>query len=173
MRQTFVRNGMIRSFDVVGGKVNTCEGGVFNPTLEQFHAAGWQDYVAPEPTLEDVKAGKIAQLEQYDASEAVNEFFLGNLSMWLDKATRVGLMLRFSSEEAAGIEVTTLWYGSDSFALPVQQAMAMLSAVEIYASAAYDCTASHRAAILNLSTKEDVEAYDFTTGYPEKLTFQI
>lgn len=53
MRQAFVKNGQIRSFEVQDGKViATLEiGGVWvsNPTLEAFYADGWQDYTPPAP----------------------------------------------------------------------------------------------------------------------------
>ena len=34
-------------------------------------------------------------------------------------------------------------------------------------------TEEHKIAISNLSTIEDVENYDYTTGYPEKLRFEV
>jgi hypothetical protein len=48
---------------------------------------------------------------------------------------------------------------------------AMLGAVEVYASDALNVTEQHKAAINSLSSIEEVEAYDFTVGYPEKLIF--
>ena len=47
----------------------------------------------------------------------------------------------------------------------------MLYSIELYASACYDNTQKHKANIDKLETIEDVEAYDFTTDYPEYLNF--
>ena len=47
----------------------------------------------------------------------------------------------------------------------------MLYAIENYASACYDNTQKHIAEIEKLEIKEDIENYDFTVGYPEKLNF--
>jgi len=47
----------------------------------------------------------------------------------------------------------------------------MLAAVEVYAADALNVTESHKAAINALTTIKDIEDYDFTTGYPEKLEF--
>ena len=42
-----------------------------------------------------------------------------------------------------------------------------------YLSDGRDVTTDHEFAIRSLSTQEEVEAYDFRTGYPEKPTFSI
>jgi hypothetical protein len=47
----------------------------------------------------------------------------------------------------------------------------MLNAIELYASACYDNTQSHIAAIKDLKTVEEIDAYDYRVGYPEKLHF--
>ncbi|MBQ9954663.1 MAG: DUF4376 domain-containing protein [Eggerthellaceae bacterium] len=151
----------------------------FNPTESMILADGWTEYVAPvyEPTLEDVKQGKIDEILAYDSSEAVNEFSIGGVPMWLDKATRAGLMLRFQAEQAKATAednetpMTTLWSNGQSYTLPLQTAQQILIALELYASACYDNTQSHIAEVQKMESKEAVEAYDYTGGYPEKLSF--
>lgn len=53
MIQYFVKNGVVRAFNVVGGKVMAMIRilglWVGNPTLEQLYAEGWEDYVMPVP----------------------------------------------------------------------------------------------------------------------------
>lgn len=146
---------------------------IINPSEHLILADGWTEYVAPvyEPTLEDVKQGKIDEILAYDSSSSVNEFSMGGMPMWLDKATRAGLLLRFEAEGKAMRETTTLWYEGQSYTLPLAQAQQILIALELYASACYDNTQSHIAAVMALESKEAVEAYDYTTCYPEKLSF--
>lgn len=54
MRKTFEKDGKIRSFEAVDGRVMATLqiGGkwVANPTLEAFLVDGWREYVVPEPT---------------------------------------------------------------------------------------------------------------------------
>lgn len=145
------------------------------PSEEQLTEWGFVEYVAPTPTpeqlLERAKDSKIRELEQYDQSDSVNEFIYNDVPMWLDKATRDGLHLRLLAEQAAGKEATTLWFGTQSFEIPMSNAFQLLYAIEVYASACYDRTAAHKAAIEALTSVEDVEGYDYTEGYPSKLNF--
>ena len=39
--------------------------------------------------------------------------------------------------------------------------------------ASYNATQEHIAAVKALATKEEVEAYDYTSGYPDKLVFNL
>ena len=121
--------------------------------------------------LPAIKEYRIKQVSDYDGSSAVNEFTYDGVPMWLDKDTRAGLKMRFEAEEAAGKAETTLWYGSQSFTLAIAAAKNLLNALEVYASGCYDKTAEHKAAILALEDADEVIAYDYKAGYPEKLEF--
>lgn len=123
------------------------------------------------PTVEAVREGKIAEINRYDASESVNSFTIGGSPMWLDKSTRVGLMNSINIEKAAGRGKTNLWYNGRSFSLHIEQAIGMLNALELYALDCYNATQRHIAAINAMTTKEEVEAYNFTDNYPDKLNF--
>lgn len=143
----------------------------FFPTEEQLLAAGWKEYITPiyEPTIEDIRKRKKEEILRYDSSDEVNTFYMQGQQMWLDKATRAGLMLRLQAEQALGKETTTLWYSTHQFELPIVNAFQMLYTLELYASQCYDNTQHHLAAVDALESKEDIEAYDYRTGYPEKL----
>lgn len=146
-----------------------------NPTEEMILADGWEEYIDPVPSdyvkLVTAKRDKRFEIEKYDTSYEVNEFYVSEQPIWLDKATRAGLLLRFQAEQATGIKDTALWYNGMQFSLKVEQAIQMLYAIELYASACYDNTQRHIANIGNLATMEDVQGYDYKAGYPEKLRF--
>lgn len=148
---------------------------VINPSHELLVENGWTLYTEPTPTAEEqlaiAKRMKRREAMAYDASEAVNMFYIGDLPVWLDKATRTGLMLRFQAEMATGKTDTELWHKGVAFPLPLTTAMQMLYAIELYASACYDNTQAHLAGIDNCSTAEELLNYDFTAGYPDKLRF--
>lgn len=146
---------------------------IVNPSHNEIIADGWKvkEEEQKQPTLQSIKEGVIISILAYDNSSAVNEFSMGGLPIWLDKATRAGLLLRFEAEAKAGRTSTTLWYNGLPFTLPLTYAQEILIALELYASACYDNTQSHIAAVQKLDSKEAVEAYDYTTGYPQKLLF--
>ena len=145
----------------------------YNPTEELILADGWQEYVyiEKELTLEEVKKHKIEEINYYDQSSDVNIFYVNDIPIWLDKATRSGLMLRFQAEAAIGKTNTSLWYDGVEFPLEASVAMQMLYAIEVYASACYDNTQKHISEVNKLETKEEIDNYDYTVSYPEKLRF--
>ena len=152
---------------------------IFNPTEEMILEDGWVEYIStvniPTPTDEEIleryRSDKINEILEYDASSEVNEFFLGETSIWLDKATRAGLKLRFEAEISLGKDTTTLWYDNIQYSLGLNKATQMLLAIELYASACYDNTQAHIANVKALENIEDIKNYDYRTGYPEKLRF--
>lgn len=145
----------------------------FNPTEQMILADGWVEYIPQPyvPTLEEIKANKVEEILAYDSSSEVNEFSIGGVPMWLDKATRAGLLLRFEAEGKVGRTETTLWNNGQPYTLPLETAQQMLIALELYASECYDNTQSHIAEVQKMESKEAVESYDYTTGYPKKLAF--
>jgi hypothetical protein len=149
----------------------------FNPTEEMLLADGWKVHepVPYEPTEEEnlnrEKEYKIEEILRHDSSTEVNIFYIADQEMWLDKATRVGLKLRFDAEIASGQTNTTLWYEGAPFNLELANAVQMLNAIELYASACYDNTQRHIAIVKSMETIEDIKSYDYRTGYPDYLRF--
>ena len=145
------------------------------PTEEQLAEWGFVPYVPPVPerTLEIAKSEKIAQITAYDTSEAVNSFTLGEATMWISRDDRISLMNSTTILKNAGETTTTLWYGGEKYTLPCDTLIQMLSALEVYALQCYDVTEEHKAAVNALTTIEAVDAYDYTTGYPERLSFDV
>lgn len=125
------------------------------------------------PTPQTLREKLIAEIEAYDTSSSVNSFMLGDRQMWLDKATRVGLANSIGIEKAAGKETTTLWFDTVQYEIPVDTALQMLAALELYALDCYNVTQSHIASVRLLDNVETLEGYDYTAGYPEKLVFDL
>jgi hypothetical protein len=110
----------------------------------------------------------------YDSSEHVNSFSIGGVNTWLDKATRVGLKLRFEAEKRLGKTETTLWQNGMQFPLPLVgdvTALDMLDGIELYASACYDNTQRNLSVVSTLTSVDEIKDYDYTEGYPKKLLF--
>lgn len=123
--------------------------------------------------LEEAKTEKIAEITAYDTSSSVNGFLLNGVLEWLDKATRVGLMNSTNIAKAAGQKTTTLWLGGAKFVIDCDEAIRLLSALEMYALECFNVTASHKAAVGWLMSLEEVEAYDYKTGYPKMLEMSV
>ncbi len=123
--------------------------------------------------LEEAKAEKITEITAYDTSDKVNGFLLNGLLVWLDKATRVGLMNSTTIAKAAGQETTTLWLKGIKLVVDCDKAIQLLSALEMYALKCFNVTASHKAAVNELTTIEEVEVYDYKTGYPKMLEMSV
>lgn len=145
------------------------------PTAEQLAEWGFEPYTPPVPerTLEIAKSEKIAQITAYDTSEAVNSFTLDGDTMWISRDDRVSTMNSTTILKDAGVETVTQWYGGKKYTLPCDTLIQMLQTLEIYALTCYNVTEEHKAAVNALTTIEEVDAYDYTTGYPEKLSFEV
>lgn len=139
----------------------------------------WQLDINDGVTLETAKAHITQEITDYDKSNAVNQFFLGDIPLWLPKDTRMGLMNSITMEKnvqmARNVEtpMTTLWYGDYHFELPCDLALQMLTALELYALECYNVTAQHKANIGEMMSVEDILSYDYTARYPEKLHFTL
>ena len=123
--------------------------------------------------LKQAKVDKIAEIAAYDTSDKVNGFMLNGLLVWLDKATRVGLMNSTTIAKASGQETTTLWLGGMKLVVDCDKAIQLLSALEMYALECFNVTASHKQAVSELTTIEEVEAYDYKAGYPKMLEMSV
>lgn len=123
--------------------------------------------------LKQAKSGKIAEITAYDTSDKVNGFMLNGLLVWLDKATRVGLMNSTTIAKAAGQQTTTLWLGDVKLEVDCDKAIQLLSALEMYALECFNVTAAHKAAVAELKTIKEVEAFDVTADYPKQLEMKL
>ena len=172
----YIKDGVIRTRSrivlIIDGKQ------LINPTEEDILSAGWVEYVE-EKTLESVKSDKIREIEDYDSSSSVNECFISyggqQLPYWVSKSERNDLKSAIND---------CILLGKDSYRLDIRELMVsinikcndllqMLSALELYAIECYNKTTDHIFAVNNLQTIEEVENYDYRTGYPDKLTFEL
>lgn len=130
------------------------------------------DGLGAEP-LGYMKKAMLAYIEKYDASSSVNSFLLNGMEVWLDKATRVGLMNSTTIAKSAGQEKTTLWLGSYQLEVECDKAIQLLSALEMYALECFNVTAAHKNAVSELDNIEAVLTYDYKSGYPDKLKMEV
>ena len=123
--------------------------------------------------LEAAKTEVEAAITSYDSSSSVNSFLLNGIQVWLDKATRVGLMNSTSIAKNMGQEKTSLWLGSYQLEVDCDKAIQLLSALEMYALECFNVTAAHKKAVSELDNIEEVLTYDYKSGYPDKLKMEV
>ena len=132
-------------------------------------------------TVDEAKEKLIAEIAAYDTSSAVNGFILnGMLIPWskddpnspnVDK--RMGLRQNIADKIALGEENISIWLKGMSFTMPCAQAEVLMRSIENYAYECFNVTAAHKVAVSELTTIEEVEAYDYKSGYPKMLKMSV
>ena len=107
-----------------------------------------------------------ALVKAYDKSSQVNSFYYNGKEYWLDKDTRMGLMNLAKCNPSS----FSIVLDNTIVTLNANKAIEFLSQLEIYAGKCYINTAQHLLAIKELKTVEDAINYDYTSGYPDKIT---
>ena len=123
--------------------------------------------------LKYMKKAMLYYIDMYDSSSDVNSFVINGMKVWLDKATRVGLMNSTTIAKSMGQQKTTLWLGSYQFEVDCDKAIQLLSALEMYALECFNVTAAHKKSVSELNNIEAVLTYDYKSGYPEKLKMEV
>ena len=123
--------------------------------------------------LKYMKKAMLHYIDVYDSSSAVNSFVLNGMEVWLDKATRVGLMNSTTIAKASGQKTTTLWLGGLKLVVDCDKAIQLLSALEMYALECFNVTAVHKKAVSELNNIEGVLTYDYKSDYPDKLKMEV
>lgn len=120
--------------------------------------------------LEKEKRDLIRRIDEYDKSDNINSFYVNGNKVWLDKATRVGLMNSLTIEKSLGKDVSTLWFNNIKIDISIDEAIDLLKQVEMYALLCYNVTQQHKKEIDSL---DNVDNYIYVSDYPETLSFTI
>lgn len=156
----------------------------YNPTEKMVLADGWVEYIAPEPSaeqlLEKARRMKLNELRKYDESSEVNDCIIvyqGNeLHYWADKHERDALKSAIRDYIALGRTKYRLDLRNIGISLwiPCEGLLGMLAHLEVYATDCYNKTTDHEFAIKACTTKDEVDAYVFRgVGYPEIPRFEL
>lgn len=119
--------------------------------------------------IEIVRSKKLQALKEYDSSPAVNSFYLFGNAMWLPKELRISLSNTAWSKDRMKIQRMPVNLQNNSLILDVEQVLDILSEVEDYANLCFVNTDKHRIAIEQFEKIQEIENYNFKTGYPNKL----
>ena len=114
---------------------------------------------------------KLIDIDSYDKSDDINSFTYQGKMYWLPRETRVSVMNTANILKNNNIQYMDLWLDTTHVQLSPDSVIQMLTQLEQYALGCYNKTAQHKLNVLNLSTVDEVNAYDYKSGYPEKLEF--
>ena len=124
-----------------------------------------------------LRSFKIRELERYDESPAVNECFITYndqlFPYWSSKSERNDLkqaVLNYRDKGYSDYRLDLRDVGV-SLSFSCDTLLSMLSDLEVYAIQCFNVTTDHLYAIRSLTSADSIVDYDFTTGYPPKLTF--
>lgn len=149
---------------------------IWNPSEEQLVNAGYEEYTEPaQPEVDPVEEArklKLAELDNYNKSAAVDSFTVGGKEMWLTVAERQQIATQINANEAAGRLYMTKWFDGIPYSFSIEEWKQMLIALEVYAGDALNTTETHRRVIkTQLKTVEEIQNYDYTQDYPGRLSF--
>ncbi len=176
MKKRWIKDGVFASNTI---KLNGCV--VCNPTEDMLREAGYEEYQEPELTeqekLQRAKQQKLQEIENYDQSDAVNSFTLNGKQRWLGDSMRKSLAYAAKVLKEKGYDNMTIWFDengtTESETIPVDSALDMLSTLEVYAKETNNVTHEHKKAVQDMTSVDDIEYFDITADYPQKLTYQI
>ena len=172
-----VKDADMDAYSCVEGSVSASE---YNEQEVRREYEAWKQKWA-EKALVLAKKAKIAEIAAYDTSDNVNGFILnGMLIPWSKNdpnspnvEKRMGLRQNIADKVALGEENIAIWLKGMSFTMPCAQAELLMRSIENYAYECFNVTASHKQAVSELTTIEEVEAYDYKAGYPKMLEMSV
>lgn len=172
MNKRWIKNGVFASDTI---ELNGCV--VCNPTEDMLIKAGYEEYQEPVPTeaekLEQAKVEKLAEIEQYDNSPSINSFTLNGKRRWIKNDLRRSLSYSTNILKEDGEKTVDIWFDTECETMNIDNALYMLKELEVYAKHTNNVTHQHKAEVMALTSIEEVEAYDITKDYPEKLVINI
>jgi|GEM_PF-6184149 len=140
------------------------------PSMEEW--VEWAKVFVPvHLQIQFLKERLKEEIRRYDKSKEVEDFSIGGVHMWLDSNKRTKVWENLMTAQQKGEENVTLRDGGLAFPMTVAMGWQLYYAVLDYARATWDVTEIHLAEAEQLTTVEEILAYDYKQGYPEKLAF--
>ena len=137
-------------------------------------------------TLEDAKREMNDMINSYDNSDEVNAFIVKipsdseeavdgfvEMKAWLTPQERSNYRSSVDSAKLLEIDTLSLYIGDMPLTLSTSTAERMLAHIQLYADQCFIVTKQHKADVEALTTIEEVDSYDYRTGYPEMLVFAV
>jgi hypothetical protein len=125
----------------------------------------WKDLYGIPKNIKDILKKKI---ELYSSSSSINAFIYEGNEYWLDKNDRTSLW-NLSNSSLGNLEIVI---GDEIVTINSLKLKSFLLKLELYAYKCFVNTFKHLKVVKTLNKLEDIVNYDYTTGYPEKITLE-
>lgn len=126
----------------------------------------------PSEEVAKAREEKITEIDSYDKSKDVEWFIVNGVGMWYDAPKRATIKNLVESSIKEERNTIILWTEEEPI-IPIEVscdlALDLLAKLEVYAGDCLANTQKHKAAVNALTSVEEIEAYDYKTGYPDKL----
>lgn len=138
----------------------------------------WNLGVYPEPpvhvrTIEEARMDLRNKIHQYDGSDDVNAFLVNGNKFWFNVSERSNYTSSIKSARLLGESTIEVFLGNALVEIPCDNAEMMLAQIQRYADKCFIVTKNHLLAAENIETIEECDGYDYKSGYPEMLSYEI
>lgn len=151
----------------------------------------------PTRTIEDAKNEMLRKIDEYDKSEAVNNFTVNDINAWFTVAERNNYKQSVDAAKLLGVDTLSFFIGDIAYTISTTGAEQVLAQIQLYADAAFITTKQHKLNVERLAdieepkyneeshepteeykalvqqTIEAIDSYDYTVGYPTMLKFEL
>lgn len=125
-------------------------------------------------TIDEAKQEKLREIEVYNRSENVDSFTInGEITSWFTPTERSNYKNSIESAKVLEVKELSLFINGTLMTIPTETAEKLLAAIQLYADACYIVTQQHKNIVEAMTEIDDVDNYDYTVGYPERLNFTI
>jgi hypothetical protein len=122
-----------------------------------------------QPYLDEM----VKTITEYDSSENVNCFYINDQKEWFTVGVRNTYKNSIEAAELLGDENISFIVDQEVITLKTSDAKLMLAKVQRYADNCSIVTAQHKLDAAKLTTSDDIKAFDYRSGYPDKLKFTV
>ena len=134
----------------------------------------WDMELTPIPprTLEQAKTEMIQRIDEYDTSDNVNGFTINDeVEGWFTPEERSNYRSSIDAAKLLGVSGLSFYVGDMLLEVTPTQAEYMLAQVQLYADQCFMVTKQHKLTVEALETIEEVDKFDYTADYPQKINF--
>lgn len=150
-------------------EITSTEADAYRKQLDDYNNSQTTQVV--DNSLADAISKKIAEISVYDNSDSVNSLTYGGVKTWIDAQTRANYLNSINAAQVLGETSITFMIADQAVTVTIDIAKMLLAKIQRYADECYIVTMTHKAEVSKLTSIEEVNAYDITVGYPDKLAF--
>lgn len=122
----------------------------------------------PTPEIETPLERKLKEITEYSD---VYSFTLGNKEMWIDAQERREILDLVTAYRASKEKEMTKWIDGTEYTFTLVQWTKLARRLDVYANKVENVKNTHKKNISELEDNYEIENYDYTVGYPDKLNF--